>query len=152
MSLANREPLDSITDRLAADHVRIDEYFAVASRLAADGKLLDAESVFDDFSRALRGHIILEEELLFPVLERHAGFVGPTTVMRHEHRAIEHGILRARTELVRGNPLGFIAVAGELAALLGQHNHKEERVLYPRADAALDASERSAVVRKLGSR
>lgn len=152
MSFETHAPMESITDCLAADHVRIDAHFADARRLAADGKLLDAATAFDDFTRALRGHILVEEELLFPVLESKLRMLGPTDVMRHEHRAIDALIDQAAAALGRADALGFSAVAGQLATLLGLHNRKEERVLYPRSDAALDPSDRDALVRRLEHR
>jgi hypothetical protein len=81
-----------------------DSRFASACRLAADGKLLDAESLFDDFTRRLRGQIVREEELF--------------ARMREEHRAIETLIVRARAALVGGNVLAFDAAARELSSLL----------------------------------
>jgi iron-sulfur cluster repair protein YtfE (RIC family) len=86
---------------------------------------------------ALRRHIYLEEEFLFPPL-RAAGFVAPIFVMLREHGELWRTMETIERELAE-EPA---AVAGECKALLAQldkHNAKEEPILYPHADSALGA-------------
>jgi regulator of cell morphogenesis and NO signaling len=89
---------------------------------------------------ALRRHIFLEEEFLFPPL-RDAGLVAPIFVMLREHGEIWDALdaLDAQLAINRG-----AAVMSELChALLGQlerHNAKEEPIVYPQADAVLTAA------------
>jgi hemerythrin-like domain-containing protein len=88
---------------------------------------------------ALRRHIYLEEEFLFPPL-RDAGLFAPIFVMLREHGEIWDTLEALETELAR-DPSG---AASELACRtlmeqLASHNAKEEPILYPQADATLAA-------------
>lgn len=89
---------------------------------------------------ALRRHIYLEEEFLFPPL-RDGGLMAPVFVMLREHGEIWRAMDRLEGEL--GGEAGQ-AAAHELLAILERHNSKEEPILYPQADAVLtpEAAER----------
>jgi iron-sulfur cluster repair protein YtfE (RIC family) len=87
--------------------------------------------------RALRRHIYLEEEFLFPPL-REAGLVAPIFVMLREHAQIWETLDAVEDELRTGG--GALALCHRLAVQLQHHNLKEEKVLYPQADAVLTAS------------
>jgi iron-sulfur cluster repair protein YtfE (RIC family) len=87
---------------------------------------------------ALRRHIYLEEEFLFPAL-RAAGFMAPVFVMLREHGQIWtrlDDIERAAVEAA--DPGAAQQTYRELAALLEAHNVKEEQILYPQADSVLE--------------
>lgn len=86
--------------------------------------------------RALRRHIYLEEEFLFPPL-REAGLVAPIFVMLREHAQIWETLDAVEDELRTGG--GALALCHRLAVQLQHHNLKEEKVLYPQADAVLTA-------------
>jgi regulator of cell morphogenesis and NO signaling len=86
--------------------------------------------------QALRRHIYLEEELLFPPL-RQAGLVAPLFVMLREHGQIwatldglEHQFDAGETRFVSCH---------QLTIQLQHHNLKEERIIYPQADHVLAA-------------
>lgn len=89
---------------------------------------------------ALRRHIYLEEEFLFPPL-RDGGLMAPVFVMLREHGEIWRAMDRLEGEL--GGEAGQ-AAAHELLAILERHNSKEEPIIYPQADAVLtpEAAER----------
>jgi iron-sulfur cluster repair protein YtfE (RIC family) len=87
---------------------------------------------------ALRRHIFLEEEFLFPPL-REAGFLAPVFVMLREH-----GELWRTMESIEQAPAAGAAadIPGDCRMLLAQldrHNSKEEPILYPHADDVLGA-------------
>jgi len=90
------------------------------------------------FREALEAHLTLEEERLFPALEEaepHA--LGPTGVMRQEHRhmrALAEELAQALAARERDRYLG---AAETLLVLMQQHNAKEEHVLYPMSDRLL---------------
>ena len=95
--------------------------------------------------RALRRHIHLEEELLFPPL-RHAGLMGPVMVMLREHAqmwqtldTLEHLLAAHAPDVALGH------ACGDLLVQLQSHNPKEERILYPQVDVLLSASELARV-------
>ncbi len=92
---------------------------------------------------ALRRHIYLEEEFVFPPL-RAAGMVPPVFVMLREHGEIWTTMDGLEADLA-GDP-GSPAVADACQRLLEQlqaHNTKEEPIIYPQADAVLDADTQS---------
>lgn len=115
------------------------------------GALGEADGIFQEFTRGLRRHIGLEEELLFPEFERLTGMTpqaGPTAVMRHEHRQIE-GFLRTLERTI-GVSSGEAEQAREsLQRVLVHHNAKEEQVFYPTTDRLLGDAERRALVDRL---
>lgn len=92
-----------------------------------------------------------EEDLLFPAMEK-TGVPccgGPLGVMLREHaegRCFVKGMVWALTGIKQGDR-GTAALFAENArgygALLTQHIHKEDRVLFPMADARLSASQQS---------
>ena len=105
---------------------------------------------FATFVAGLTRHIRLEDEVLFPRFERVTGMTsGPTTVMRQDHRLIEKVLAGLTEALDARDRSGFAALHGELLAILGPHNHKEEAVIYPRTDQALDDEARRRLVAEL---
>ena len=89
--------------------------------------------------RALRRHIYLEEEFLFPVLgAAEPGLAAPVFVMLHEHAQLWRTLDELARELDAGPGTGpgtgpELALCRQLAVQLLHHNLKEEKVLYPRA-------------------
>jgi hemerythrin-like domain-containing protein len=90
-----------------------------------------------------------EEGVLFPALEA-AGIPragGPVGVMLAEHeeaRAITRGLREAAERLVKGDPTAATEArrnALDYAALLRQHIMKEDNVLFPMADRAIQGRE-----------
>jgi len=87
---------------------------------------------------ALRRHIYLEEEFLFPPL-RKTGLMVPILVMLREHGELWRSMNRLEESLAAdaGND-ALTRACGELLALQETHNAKEEPVIYPSADTKLD--------------
>ncbi|MGC8963008.1 MAG: DUF438 domain-containing protein [Candidatus Bipolaricaulaceae bacterium] len=73
-------------------------------------------------------HYLREENVLFPVLERH-GIVEPPRVMWSEHQEIR--ALKKEIQRAEGARLGELAVA--LGEMLAAHFFKENRILFPTA-------------------
>jgi regulator of cell morphogenesis and NO signaling len=89
---------------------------------------------------ALRRHIFLEEEFLFPPL-RDAGLVAPVFVMLREHGEIWRTLDTLETQLhTAGDDRSDVETCELLLAQLERHNSKEEAIIYPQADAALSAA------------
>lgn len=145
------ELLSSVMDYLAWDHDRLDALCQRAFEARGRGALQEADGIFHEFTRGLRRHIGLEEELLFPEFERLTGMTphaGPTAVMRDEHRQIEGFLLTLERTI--GVPGGEAERARDsLHAVLLEHNVKEEEVLYPTTDRLLPDAERRALVERL---
>lgn len=86
---------------------------------------------------ALRRHIYLEEVFLFPPI-REAGMVMPIFVMMREHGDLWHVMDALTTLLDDGKDSGGLRDAcRRLLDLLGEHNSKEEPIIYPHADTDL---------------
>jgi len=89
---------------------------------------------------ALRRHIYLEEEFLFPPMEPDLAI--PTMVMLREHGEIWRRLDAIEAQLGRDGPDDSLAQAcRELLVQLASHNAKEEPIFYGTADEALSAAE-----------
>jgi regulator of cell morphogenesis and NO signaling len=140
----------TVSAYLAADHDRLDTILADARRMAEEGELERAEHTFDELVVGLGRHIGLEEALLFPAFDHVPGAPkGPTQVMRHEHRTITDLLTRMSAALAKGQAAAFEASAVELVAVLGPHNVKEERVIYPFVDQHLPPGDRAALLARM---
>lgn len=140
-----------VTEALAWDHDRLDalEQRAFAQRAAGDHA--GAATTYLEFAHGLRRHIGFEERILFPEFEARAGLpsdAGPTAVMRFEHREIESLLARIAARIGdAGAPVE--GARAELHRILGDHNLKEERVVYPGTDRLLSDGERDELVRRI---
>jgi iron-sulfur cluster repair protein YtfE (RIC family) len=121
--------IESLAAALEREHHEIDAGIAAFTASPEDPQPLTRAI------RALRRHIYLEEEFLFPLLGKaEPGLRVPVFVMLREHAQIW-----AMLDLLEGG-LGTgtgLVLCRQLTVRLLHHNLKEERVLYPRADDAL---------------
>jgi iron-sulfur cluster repair protein YtfE (RIC family) len=118
----------------AGDHRACDALWAeVEGRDGSD--LAKDRAVLSVFDAALRRHLGWEEEVLFPAFEAATGMTrGPTAVMRMEHVQMR-GVL---DQMARAADWSEVLDQGDtLMMLIGQHNMKEEGMLYPMCDAHL---------------
>ena len=128
---------------LEREHREIDEGIAAFTASPADRRPLTRAI------RALRRHIYLEEEFLFPLLgEAESALRAPVFVMLREHAQIW-----AVLDALEGEPGGSTcqALCRQLASQLLHHNLKEEKVLYPRADDVLSPAAAERLRAFLGS-
>ena len=127
------------------DHDRLDELFKTFQQLKRSdaGKAKDA---FKEFKFGLQRHIVWEEDLLFSLWEKKTGMTdsGPTPAMRNEHRQIEQQLEAIHQKVTDQNP-DSDREEQSLLDLLGAHNRKEERALYPAIDQVTNAEERETV-------
>jgi hemerythrin-like domain-containing protein len=73
---------------------------------------------------------------------------GPTFVMRNEHRQIAQLLEAIHDKVADQNP-ECDQEEQALLNLLGSHNMKEERVLYPAIDQVTNEEERESVFRNM---
>lgn len=85
---------------------------------------------------ALRRHIYLEEEFLFPPL-RAAGLMMPIMVMLREHGALWDSMVEIEVLLDGEAGRDAATACQSLLAMLERHNSKEEPILYSQADPVL---------------
>ena len=122
-----------------AHHRSCDEAFADAENAAAEGAWDQARTTTAHFVSLLELHLRSEEETLFPAFEAKTGMQGgPTAMMRLEHGQMRSllGSLSAAVAARSGDD--FAGAAETLLVLMQQHNLKEENILYPMCDRALD--------------
>jgi iron-sulfur cluster repair protein YtfE (RIC family) len=101
--------------------------------------LSHGETRTEDLTRAvdaLRRHIYLEEEFLFPPL-RAAGVLPPVLVMLREHGEIWRSLDAILAMDPDADGVGARERCGELLSQLASHNAKEEPIIYPQGDAVL---------------
>jgi hemerythrin-like domain-containing protein len=134
---------------LTDDHAKIDKLLDDVVAMLEDCETERAQHVFPDLSGALARHIRVEEEVLFPALSRDRSLMTPCLRMRAEHRGIESELAAAGTAIGQGTVGEARNALRRLTRLLAEHNVKEERVLYPRADAALSSAELENVTAQL---
>lgn len=142
----------TVTEYLMSDHRRLDALLAAAGSLVAAGDYEGAGRRFAEFSGGLDRHIRMEEEILFPGFERATGMTGggPTEVMRQEHVGIRCFVAAAATAIDSRDAAIFTRASDGLKQALGQHNLKEENILYPMTDnAAGDERARDELVARM---
>lgn len=114
-----------------------------------NGGAADATPLLDAMA-ALRRHIYLEEEFVFPTLA--SGGLGiPIQVMLREHGAIWRAMDDLEARLADDEPQRLRDDCRELLGLLESHNAKEEPVIYPRAQPALGPEEQAELATFLAS-
>jgi regulator of cell morphogenesis and NO signaling len=140
-----------ILEALAWDHDRLDALEDAAFRARAFGDLQSAFDLYEEFSVGLRRHIGFEEDLLFPAFEAASGMpptAGPTAVMRAEHREIQDLLDRIASGM--GDAAADVdGLRSRFHAVLGDHNLKEEQVLYPGTDDLLGPEKADRLVRQI---
>jgi iron-sulfur cluster repair protein YtfE (RIC family) len=131
------------------DHDRLDELFKTFQKLKRSD-FAKAKEAFKAFKFGLQRHIVWEEDVLFPLWEEKTGMSegGPTFVMRAEHRQIGQQLEAIHGKVADQNP-DSDQEEQALLDLLGPHNMKEERVLYPAIDQLTSAEDRETVFRNM---
>ena len=74
--------------------------------------------------------------------------VGPTAVMRDEHREILSCLDRIQ-EAIGVSAAPVDSIRHVFHSVLGNHNLKEENIVYPGTDRVLNALERDALVARI---
>jgi DUF438 domain-containing protein len=134
-----------------ADHRRCDELWA-RLEAAADGDEAAVPGAFAEFDAAMRLHLDLEEQVLFPAFEEATGMRGgPTQVMRMEHAQMRALLDRMAQAAASGDAEAVVDRGDTLMMLIQQHNLKEEGMLYPMTERALGGPAWSPVAERLAT-
>lgn len=141
-----------ISEFMMEDHAKLDRVFTEFQQQAGHDTAL-TKLLFDEFMAGLQGHIIWEEELLFPIFEKRTGMTdgGPTAVMRMEHGRIKGFLEEMNTRILEGVSEGLDELALGLLELLVSHNQKEEGILYPAIDRMITDEDRERVLDNMAS-
>lgn len=131
------------------DHDRLDALFESFQALKRHD-VAKATEAFKEFKFGLQRHIVWEEDLLFPLWEEKTGMSegGPTFVMRNEHRQIGEQLEAIHQKVIEQNQESDHEELA-LLKLLGSHNLKEERVLYPSIDQVTTPEECRDIFQKM---
>ena len=131
------------------DHDRLDELFKTFQQLKRSD-FPKAKEAFKAFKSGLQRHIVWEEDLLFPLWENKTGMSdsGPTPVMRNEHRQIGQLLEAIHGKVAAQNP-DSDKEEQALLDILGSHNRKEERALYPAIDQVAGLEDRDTVFQNM---
>ena len=131
------------------DHDRLDELFKTFQKLKRSD-FAKAKEAFKAFKFGLQRHIVWEEDVLFPLWEEKTGMSegGPTFVMRAENRQIGQQLEAIHGKVAEQNP-DSDQEEQMLLELLGSHNRREERVLYPAIDQLTSAEDSETVFRNM---
>lgn len=142
--------LRGVNEALSWDHDRLEEIESRAFAHFEAGDATAAREAWAEFALGLRRHIAFEEAILFPAFEQGTGMSpdgGPTGVMRHEHRRIEELIDAVAAAFAgSGSPQ---TPRAELHRVLGEHNMKEEQILYPMTDSCLSPEKRDELMERI---
>ena len=132
--------METIRELLTDDHRQCDDLFAVVEQAVAAGDWDKADAAFARFCAAMLNHFDLEEGTLFPEFEAQTGMtMGPTQVMRSEHRQMRELLAAAEVSLAARDADDYSGYAETLLIMAQQHNMKEENILYPMCDQHLAA-------------
>lgn len=140
-----------ITEFMGDDHQRCDLIFASAEESVSKGDWSGAESNNRRFIDAMEHHFRMEEETLFPRFEEVSGHaMGPTEMMRHEHKQMRQLFEQMNQGVAAQSADDYLGASETLLILMQQHNAKEEQMLYPMSDQVL-AGEQDELISKLES-
>jgi len=129
--------VESLAEALEREHHEIDEGIETFAAGPVD-RDRDPEPLTRAI-QALRRHIYLEEEFLFPPLSA-TGLVAPIFVMLREHGQMWTTLDALEHDLDTGADAGSILTqCRQLIVQLQHHNLKEEKILYSQADQVLTA-------------
>ena len=143
--------MDHISDFMTSNHHACDELFASAEESVGNGDWAKGNSEFSAFLAAMKHHFTIEEEVLFPAFDEKTGMdMGPTFVMRSEHRQMEKVFGDMQQALAAQDSDGYLGLSETLLMLMQQHNMKEEQMLYRMMDQQL-AEETPALLKQIGA-
>ncbi len=91
-------------------------------------------------ARALRRHIYIEEEVVFPPLVE-TNLMAPIMVMVREHGNLWRTLAQLEADLADASGEALRESCQSLLQQLNTHNQKEEPIIYPHVDEALNPAE-----------
>lgn len=131
---------NAISLYMAGDHRRCDRLLAACEAAVGAQAWPATDAALVELRAATLRHFALEEELLFPAVEQASPMAGgPTRVMRMEHRQMRQLIEDLVAAVGTRNRNDCLGTLETLHLLAQQHNVKEEGILYPLCDRALQA-------------
>ena len=132
----------NLVDYFTSEHRTCDRGWADVEAAADAGDAPTLAAHWLRFRNALLRHLAMEEQLMFPAFEAATGMAnaGPTQVMRMEHEQMRGVLDQMSAAVERGDAEELMDQGDTLSILIQQHNMKEEGMLYPMAERALEGS------------
>lgn len=134
------------------DHERLNRIFLFDFITEKNEDIGKAKASFRLFSNGLRKHIMWEEEILFPLLEKRQkkDDGNLTKDLKEEHREIKR-ILKGISKAIREKDINRIEnyLEQELFDFMSPHNNQEENLFYPALDGVLKIKERIAILDRM---
>jgi hemerythrin-like domain-containing protein len=128
----------NLVDYFTSDHRSCDAGWADVEAAADAGDTASMAAHWERFRKRLLRHLAMEEQLMFPAFEAATGMTaGPTQVMRMEHEQMRGVLEQMSAAVARGDADELLDQGDTLNILIQQHNTKEEGMLYPMAERAL---------------
>lgn len=130
--------MDNISSFLIKDHRDCDVKLARAEEAAGKNDWDTATSEFEGLNGELEAHFHMEEDVFFPAFEERTGnTMGPTAIMRQEHKQVRSLLADLDTAVTSRDKKRFLSASETLHFLIQQHNAKEEQILYAMGDRVL---------------
>ncbi|MCK5110128.1 MAG: hemerythrin domain-containing protein [Arcobacteraceae bacterium] len=129
-----------LSEHMKADHRACDAEFANMENAVADENWAEANTLFEKFGSDLIHHFNMEEEVMFPGFEARSesAHCNPTPVMIMEHTQMRQLVKDMAVELEAKNKDKFFGLSETLMMTMQQHNMKEEQMMYPMIDEAME--------------
>jgi hemerythrin-like domain-containing protein len=130
--------METISSIFSANHRHCDEMFSRCEDHMQQHEWQQAKEVFTEFAREMEQHFSKEEDVLFPALVEQTGnAVGPTQVMRMEHKDMRQLMKDMHEDIEKQDDGHYLGLSETLLVMMQQHNMKEENILYQMADNVL---------------
>ncbi|MBE7492588.1 MAG: hemerythrin domain-containing protein [Planctomycetes bacterium] len=141
----------TVAGYLVWDHRRMETLLHQGTTAAAAGQWREAGPRLEEYGVALLRHADIEDDILFPVYEKLGGGLAdsPTAMMRGEHTQVRLAVHDLLAAARRTDAPGVLAALGRLQAVVVEHHVKEEEILFPSLDDALEPPARRALVEQL---
>lgn len=130
-----------ILEFMRDDHRVCDDFYTKSENALSAKETEQAKEFFETFYRATNHHFDMEERELFIAFEQRTGMMGgPTQMMRYEHQQLRSLLESMKSALNENRHNDFFGIGESMMIMLQQHNMKEEQMLYPMMDRALEDS------------
>ena len=127
-------PVANLVEFFTHDHRTCDESWLAVENAADRADSAATDTAFTQFKTEMLHHFTMEESVLFPAFEEATGMTqGPTTMMRMEHEQMRRLLSQMSGAVTAGDYGNLTDLGDTLLMVIGQHNAKEEGMLYPMA-------------------
>ena len=130
-----------IKEYMSADHRACDESFANMENAVHEENWKEANKLFESFAGDLIYHFDMEEKVMFPAFKARSASAhcDPTEMMIMEHDQMRKLISDMRADIDEKNKEHFFGLSETLMMTMQQHNMKEEQMMYPMVDEAMES-------------